>query len=184
MATIFSHALVAISVAYVLKPKQVPPYYYTSCVLLSVLPDADVLGFRYGIAYGDLWGHRGLSHSISFALLFSLVWLWVQQRGSSTFVLSWKQANSWQLLGVYTLVMVSHGLLDMLTNGGLGVALFSPFENSRYFFPWHSIMVSPIGLHGWSWDRIRAIASNELALLVLPALLCACFAWILRQSRR
>ena len=41
---------------------------------------------------------------------------------------------------------LSHGLLDMLTNGGLGVALFVPMSNERYFFPWRPITVSPIGL--------------------------------------
>ncbi len=39
----------------------------------------------------------------------------------------------------------SHGLLDMFTNGGLGVALFWPFTDARYFFPVRMIDVSPIG---------------------------------------
>jgi len=35
----------------------------------------------------------------------------------------------------------------------LGIALLSPFDNERYFFPWTPIPVSPIGLKsflsGW-----------------------------------
>jgi inner membrane protein len=30
--------------------------------------------------------------------------------------------------------MASHGVLDALTNGGHGIAFFSPFLNERYFF--------------------------------------------------
>jgi inner membrane protein len=37
-------------------------------------------------------------------------------------------------------------LLDMLTNGGLGIAVFSPFSRERFFFPVQPIPVSPIGL--------------------------------------
>jgi inner membrane protein len=44
------------------------------------------------------------------------------------------------------LVVASHPLLDTLTNGGLGIALFWPFDHARYFAPWRPIPVSPIGL--------------------------------------
>ena len=44
------------------------------------------------------------------------------------------------------LVLASHPLLDTLTNGGLGCALFWPFDHTRYFAPWTPIPVSPIGL--------------------------------------
>jgi inner membrane protein len=43
-------------------------------------------------------------------------------------------------------VITSHPLLDTLTNGGLGIALFWPFDHTRYFAPWRPIPVSPIGL--------------------------------------
>lgn len=42
-------------------------------------------------------------------------------------------------------VAVSHPLLDSLTDGGLGVALFWPFSNERFFAPWRPIPVAPIG---------------------------------------
>jgi hypothetical protein len=46
----------------------------------------------------------------------------------------------------FFLATASHGLLDAMTDGGLGVAFFSPFDKHRYFFPWTPIRVSPIGL--------------------------------------
>ena len=45
--------------------------------ICSAVPDADVVGFRLGIAYGDLLGHRGLTHSISFAALLAGAVTWV-----------------------------------------------------------------------------------------------------------
>jgi len=45
----------------------------------------------------------------------------------------------------FFLATASHGLLDALTDGGLGVAFFAPFDNHRYFLPWRPIHVSPIG---------------------------------------
>jgi len=45
-----------------------------------------------------------------------------------------------------SLVLVSHPLLDTLTDGGLGCALFWPFDLTRYFAPWRPIPVAPIGL--------------------------------------
>jgi inner membrane protein len=50
-------------------------------------------------------------------------------------------------MGLYFfLSAASHGLLDALTDGGLGVAFFSPFEQTRYFFPVRPVAVSPIGI--------------------------------------
>ena len=40
---------------------------------LSLLPDADVIGFRFGIRYADAWGHRGATHSLLFALAMGFV---------------------------------------------------------------------------------------------------------------
>lgn len=36
---------------------------------LSLLPDADIVGFSLGVRYEDPWGHRGATHSFAFAVL-------------------------------------------------------------------------------------------------------------------
>src|SRR5467141_3037127 len=46
--------------------------FWAAGLVCSALPDADVLGFRCGIHYGDLWGHRGLTHSILFAAIIGI----------------------------------------------------------------------------------------------------------------
>jgi hypothetical protein len=60
-------------------------------------------------------------------------------------------------------VVASHGLLDTLTDGGLGCALFWPFDTSRYFAPWRPIPVSPLGL-GYLSPYGAFVATVELIL--------------------
>jgi inner membrane protein len=104
---------------------------------LSFLPDADVIGFGFGIRYGDAWGHRGATHSFVFSLAL----------GVAVGTAAWLTRRPAVRTGVAAgLVLASHPLLDILTNGGLGCALFWPFDLTRYFAPWTPIPVSPIGL--------------------------------------
>ena len=78
----------------------------------------------------------------------------------------------------------SHGLLDMFTNGGLGVALFWPFTDARYFFPLRAIDVSPIGLHGFLGPAgIRALKS-ELLWIWLPAIILGIAGYLRRRRGR
>jgi inner membrane protein len=58
-------------------------------------------------------------------------------------------------------VLVSHPLLDMMTNGGLGCALNWPFESRRHFAPWRPIPVAPIGQAFFSKRGLR-VALIEL----------------------
>jgi inner membrane protein len=104
---------------------------------LSFLPDADVIGFPLGVRYEDAWGHRGATHSLAFAAaLGCLVGLMAPRFG--------RPGVRTGLMA--TAVLASHALLDTLTDGGLGCALFWPFDLTRYFAPWTPLPVSPIGL--------------------------------------
>ena len=104
---------------------------------LSLLPDADVIGFSMGVEYGDPWGHRGATHSLTFALIAA---------AAATAVTRAFRLAPRRAFVVCASVLVSHGLLDTLTNGGLGCALLWPFDLTRYFAPWNPIPVAPIGL--------------------------------------
>jgi inner membrane protein len=129
---------------------------------LSLLPDADVIGFALGVEYADPWGHRGATHSLVMSAALGLV-VGVAARRFN------RPAGRTAL--VATLVLSSHAVLDTMTDGGLGCALFWPFDSTRYFAPWRPIPVAPIGLafvspHG------GLIALTELVLFG-PALLYA-----------
>jgi hypothetical protein len=60
-------------------------------------------------------------------------------------------------------VLASHGLLDTMTDGGLGCALLWPFSLTRFFAPWRPIPVAPIGLDYLSLYG-AIVAASELAL--------------------
>jgi len=134
---------------------------------LSLLPDADVIGFSFGVRYADPWGHRGATHSIAFALaLAAAIGL-----AAPTFKLP--RLRTWV---VASAVLVSHGLLDTMTDGGLGCALLWPFDLTRYFAPWRPIPVAPIGLYFFSPYGL-SVALTELVLFA-PVVLVA-----LRRTR-
>ena len=143
-------------------------------VACSVVPDLDVLGFRLGIHYEDLLGHRGLSHSIAFAAgLASLVLIATKPKLNPPV----HRGLVWFYLFLAT---ASHGLLDALTNGGLGVALLSPFITTRYFFPFTPIEVSPLGLRFFSAGGL-AVLMSECCWVWFPAIAFAVAAVFVRR---
>lgn len=130
---------------------------------LSLLPDLDVIGFRFGVVYADPWGHRGATHSLVFAALAALVVAGVGRL---------RRAPFWPTLALAFAVVASHPLLDALTDGGLGVALGWPFTLRRFFAPWTPLPVAPIGKGLWS---ARGLYVLGVELLVFSP----CLAWAL-----
>lgn len=45
-----------------------------------MLPDADVLSFNFGVAYGNVFGHRGFTHSLVFAFVVPLLCVLIGRR--------------------------------------------------------------------------------------------------------
>jgi inner membrane protein len=122
---------------------------------LSLLPDADIIGFKLGIRYADEWGHRGATHSFVFALaVAALVGLIARAA----------KLPAWRTTLVAAVVVASHPLLDTMTDGGLGCALFWPFSDERFFAPWRPIPVAPIGARFISARGLRIVVT-ELVLL-------------------
>ncbi len=85
------------------------------------------------------------------------------------------------LWAYFFLATASHGLLDAMTDGGLGVAFFAPFENRRYFLLWRPIHVSPIGIGRFFSERGVAVVESELLWIWLPATLLALSVWLMRR---
>ena len=63
-------------------------------------------------------------------------------------------------------VTASHPFLDAMTDGGEGIAFFSPFSNHRYFFPYRPIMVSPLGVGAFFGLRGLLVLANEFLLVI------------------
>jgi inner membrane protein len=163
MASLFSHAVAAGAIGHAapLRYRSDPRFWYMAA-LCSAIPDIDVIGFRFGVQYGDLWGHRGMTHSLLFAATLGLA-------AAARFKPDWK-GDGRRLALVFVLIAASHGFLDAFTNGGLGVAFFSPFDRTRYFFPWTPIEVSPIGAARFFSQRGLVVLRSELKWIWLPSL--------------
>lgn len=163
MASAFGHAIVAFTASRFFPRILVDAKVICVGVLSSIMPDIDVLSFSYGIPYEDLWGHRGMTHSISFAVIWALIVVFVMHPRASS-------SDRWTLGVFYCITTMSHGILDALTTGGAGVAFFAPFDAERYFLPWQVIKVSPLSagrfFSEWGW---RVIFS-EAKYIGLPCL--------------
>lgn len=176
MATLFAHAAVAAALGQAAPGRVRGDWrFWYLAVLCSILPDADVVGFRFGVRYEDDWGHRGMTHSLAFALALGAV----AAARLRTEAIGWRRSVWPKQWALFALITASHGVLDALTNGGLGVAFLAPFRSDRYFFPWTPIEVSPIGADFFS-ARGAAVVLNELAWVFAPA---AVLGWILRRAR-
>jgi inner membrane protein len=73
------------------------------------------------------------------------------------------------LIAHFSFVTASHGMLDAMTDGGLGVAFFAPFDNARYFFPWRPILVSPIGIAQFFSGYGLDVLLSEFVWIWVPA---------------
>jgi inner membrane protein len=176
VASVFSHAVAALGIGACFYTPRIPKRVWAIGALCSVVPDLDVIGFHYGIHYGDFWGHRGFTHSLIFAALVAAVAsILAFRRGLSSI-------SGFSLWIYFFLATASHGLLDAMTDGGLGVAFFAPFDNRRYFLPWTPIRVSPIGIERFFTARGVAVIQTELLWIWLPAGLLAISAWMIRRG--
>lgn len=171
MPTVFSHPAPVLALA-ALFGGRISTRMLLFGVLCAILPDADVIGFKFGISYADAFGHRGFSHSLAFALLMGSVGF-----GMAPFL------RGSRFIGflVGFLAVSSHILLDAMTNGGLGVAAFWPFDQTRYFCGWRPIRVSPFGFKAILSQRGLAVMLSELRWVWGPSLAVTAIALFLRK---
>ena len=59
MPTIITHAAVPLCLGLGLGTKVIPPRLLFAGIVLAMLPDADVLAFKFGVAYGNIFGPGG-----------------------------------------------------------------------------------------------------------------------------
>ncbi|BAO74942.1 putative membrane protein [Winogradskyella sp. PG-2] len=70
-----------------------------------------------------------------------------------------------------------------MTSGGKGVGFFIPFENSRYFFPFREIKVSPIGVERFFSEWGVNVLLSELKYIGIPCFIVLAVMFIARESR-
>jgi inner membrane protein len=164
MASVISHAVAVAAIGAAPPSRRLPVAIWGLGIVWSIVPDIDVIGFQLGVPYEALLGHRGLTHSLAFAAVIATVTVWLHHwRGAVS------RNTSGTACGYLFLATASHGLLDSMTNGGLGVAFFAPFSNARYFLPWRPIAVSPIGIEAFFSTRGLQVLATEIVWIWIPA---------------
>jgi inner membrane protein len=174
MPTVFTHALVPLALGAAIERRIVSGRLLAVGTLCGMLPDADVLSFQFAVARGSLLSHRGLTHSLGFAVLIGALAAGFAPR---------LKARRAVAFGFAFLGTLSHPLLDMLTNGGSGVALWFPFSDERVFFSWRPILVAPISAARFFSERGWRVLQSEMLWVWLPALGLALLIGLGRRGR-
>lgn len=176
MPTFIGHAVTGIALSSTVSQKQQWFRVGIICLICSVAPDIDALGFRLGIHYQHWLGHRGFSHSIVFAVAFALL--------AILFISEKSTKRRWLLFVVFFVSGLLHDILDAMTNGGLGVAFFSPFSDNRYFLPWQPIEVSPLSIKRFFTYRGYNVIKSEFIWVIIPSLfLMALTMWLKTRKK-
>jgi len=146
------------------------------CAVCAVAPDLDGIGFRLGIPYGHWLGHRGFTHSVLFGVLLALFISLFTKKEHST-------KTRLLLAAAFFFSALLHDVLDAMTNGGLGVAFFSPFSNTRYFLPWHAIEVSPISPARFFSLRGLVVLQSEFLWVIAPSIVVMVLLRLIHYNR-
>jgi inner membrane protein len=162
MPTVFTHAVVGVALATLGRPASAR--LGLAAAVCAAAPDLDVIPIWLGVPWGHLLGHRGITHSLAFAAALAGV------VAVAAFRAPGPRLGAWLVLFAAT---ASHGVLDAMTDGGIGIAFFAPFDDGRYFLPWRPIPVSPIGVGRFFSARGAAVLRAEVLLVWLPAFLVA-----------
>lgn len=161
MASAFSHIAIPAVLYGTFKNANMNAKLLLLGAICSILPDVDVIGFHLGIPYQSPWGHRGFTHSITFAAVLGLLLTPLSRYLNST---------PRVVFSFCFVSCLSHGVLDAMTNGGLGIAFFWPLSNNRYFFPFRPIQVSPIGITSFFSEWGFRVLVSETVWILVPAL--------------
>lgn len=176
MPSVITHAIVGLACGKAFAAQKMPRMFWRLTIICAIIPDIDVIAFRFGIPYSSMWGHRGFTHSLFFAVVAGLIAASIYCRNQGFFSRRW-----WSYLVFFSLVTSLDGILDAFTDGGLGVAFFAPFSSERFFFPWRPIHVSPISVKYFFTQYGLAALKSEILWVWLPAGIIVLTAWAIRK---
>ena len=176
MASAFGHLAVAYALGQTIRPEWRSARFWWLTVACCLLPDADVIGLMLGIPYEHVLGHRGLTHSLFFAVIVGVL---MPRLAIPDVALGSRAYGAFAVF--FACVRMSHPIMDAMTDGGLGIAFFAPFDSHRYFFPWRPITVSPIGITPFFLKWGLGVLWTELLWIGVPV--CLWLAGICVQRR-
>jgi inner membrane protein len=175
MPTILTHPAIPLALGVVLGPDRISRKLLLAGMVAAIVPDMDVIAFKLGIEYANQLGHRGASHSITFALALGLL---------AALAAPWLHAKRWVAMAFVSIACVSHPLLDMLTTGGLGAAIWWPFSDQRHFFPIQFIRVSPLTMGRFLGPAGITVIKSELLWVWLPCVVLMLTVFVTRRQAK
>ncbi len=172
MSSCFSHPAVPLAVACWFPSLRTPSLLVTAS-LLSAAPDLDAFGYFAGVPYEAWYGHRGCTHSLAFAALVALLLTpWLAKKND---------LPRRRVFAFLFAAAASHGLVDMATNGGLGIATLWPFSTERLFWPLTPIEVPPLGIRAFFSEWGLHVLASEFVWLWLPAIVVGAIGLAVRR---
>jgi inner membrane protein len=175
MPTVISHSIVAV-VFGKLFSKSTGVKFWLLSIICAILPDFDVILLLFDIQHMNMFGHRGISHSILFALVAALLIVVMGFPEIKHFSRKWRS-----FVVYFFLVGLSHGILDAMTSGGLGVGFFMPFDSTRYFFPVRPIRASLLSLISFFKNEGGQILISEIIWIWIPAVVFLIGLWFIKK---
>lgn len=176
MPTIITHAVVGVALGIALRPARTGWAYWTLCTALPMLPDLDTP--LLGAEGESCCSHRGLTHSLLFAATVAVLATALFLRPAS----ATSRRRVLYLTALLFVAVASHGILDAFTDGGSGIMLLWPFDETRTFWSVRPISVAPLSVSAfftsWGWD----VLTSEMRWVWRPAAIVVVFAEIARRS--
>ena len=157
MASPWAHALAGAAVGSLYPAVPQRRRVIALAAICAVLPDLDLIGWPLGISPYALLGHRGLMHSIPFAVVLGI--------GATALLPAVSRRDRFLAGALLALATATHSVLDALTAyAPTGPAFWAPFTNDRYRFQWQPLTGSG-GLHTDFGRELVYICLPSLALM-------------------
>lgn len=156
--------------------------------IAAAAPDIDGLFKHFlHVPEGSIYAHRGASHSLFVALAAGLIAALFHRR------LGVRPLTAGAVVAA---AMASHGILDMMTDAGQGVAYFWPLSSVRLFADWRPIHSGQVhmphaAIHSFAQFRselwqlsieVLARFRSELWQLIIPMFAVALVIYFARAS--
>ena len=161
MASVISHPAVPLALAVAIGPERVPPALTIVACAASALPDIDAIGC----------GRRPYGHCSGIAASRTRSSSRWRRRSCVCSLFAGRGTKPWTTFLLVFASTASHGLLDALTTGGMGVCLLQPLFEISVIPPWRHL-VSPIGVGRFFSGGLPG-ARSELLWIWLPSAVLA-----------
>jgi inner membrane protein len=159
-----THALVPLAAALAFAKRPVPWKLLAAAAFAAAAPDLDGLSKHFlHLPPWSVYSHRGAAHSLFVALAAGLLAAIFHRR---------LEARPLTAGVVIAAAMASHGLLDMMTDGGMPVAYLWPLSFARLFADWRPIRSEPVHMAHLVSSSLARLQS-ELLQLIIPMFVVA-----------